>query len=117
MRMKLKVYTPHPEGMFPATIIRFEEDELQHGPVFKVGFETTEGEVGTVFSQNYSEKSKFGVFVEKVLGKRPEDLDSDALIGKKVQILVEHVTKEGRVYDSIPKFMAMGQKPDPFDSE
>lgn len=108
MKMTKKTYETHPAGTFVAAIAGIYEDDSQYGPIFKVRFQTEEGEVTGRTSQTLSDKSKFGKIVCAVLGAIPDDLDTDELIGESLIITVEHKEgAEGGVFANVTNTVAL----------
>jgi len=119
-----KVYVNHPEGIYEATIGRIAEDTVDYGkgkgpePVWKIPFETEEGEVWQQWSQTYSKKSKFGKLVSAALNRPfeqcPEEINTDRLQGCKVKIHVQWKETNTGTFEDVTKVAAFG---DPFADE
>lgn len=113
--LTLKTYTAHPAGTFRAKITGIEEDQAQHGPIYKIDFETERGECRAIVSAKYSVKSKLGKLVECAFGKAPVSLELDDLIGRELRIVVEHREEDGATYDRVTDFRPISG--DPFQGE
>jgi hypothetical protein len=54
---------------------------------------------------SFHEKAKLSEFLRAAVGDLPDEVDSDALIGKKVKITILHnESKAGDTYDNVAKF-------------
>ena len=94
----------HPAGNFQAVISNIEEAEGLHGKQFKflINTDTTVKELSYALfyftSQNFSARSKLGLLIHSVLGKRPNDfrgqeLDLQELIDHLFMVTIEHQIK------------------------
>lgn len=110
MQMKLKSSDPHPAGVYVATITRVvAEDEGKFGPQLKVGMATEAGEICVLASQYYSAKSKLGKIVQAAFGSLPEDLVTEALIGAKLTVVIEHEKRGDDTWDKATAFLPAGK--------
>ena len=94
----------HPAGNFQAVISNIEEAEGLHGKQFKflINTDTTVKELSYALfyftSQNFSARSKLGLLIHSVLGKKPNDfrgreLDLQELIDHLFMVTIEHQIK------------------------
>jgi len=119
-----KVYVNHPEGIFVATVADIVEDTKDYGKgkgpedIYKIRFETEEGEVWRQCSTTYSKKSFFGKFVSSCLGRSfedcPDEINTNRLKGCKVKIYVEWNETDSGTFDNVTKVKTAG---DPFEDE
>ena len=93
----------HEEGVaLSAVIVDIIEDDGKFGPQLKFIIEVDgdgvddDGEPKNVWaftSQNYSNKSKLGLWAAQILGSMPEELDTDDLVGRNVNITFERYVR------------------------
>ena len=94
----------HPAGNFQAVISNIEEAEGLHGKQFKfvINTDATFKELGYALfhftSQSFSARSKLGLLIHSVLGKRSNDyrgqeLDLQELIDHLFMVTIEHQIK------------------------
>ena len=97
----------HPAGDFQAVISSIEETQGLYGKQFKfvINTDATFKELGYALfyftSQNFSARSKLGLLIHSVLGKRPNDyrgqeLDLQELIDHLFMVTIEHQVKNGK---------------------
>jgi hypothetical protein len=103
-------YEPMDTGSYEAVFTRYEEDEMEFGPVYKLHFEITndeehEGkELSRLVSQKFNPKSNLFQTVQGLLGRpiRPgEVIDLDDLVGRPCVLNVGHNVKERGTYEQI----------------
>jgi rubrerythrin len=103
-------YEPMEMGSYKAVFTRFEEDEMEHGPVFKLYFkiandEPHEGkELSRLVSQKFNPKSNLFQTVQGLLGRpiRPgEEIDLDDLLGRPCVLNIGHNVKERGTFKQI----------------
>jgi hypothetical protein len=119
-----KIYTNHPEGIYEATIglIAIDTKDYNKGKgledVYKIPFETEDGEVWRQCSTTYSKKSFFGKLVSAALNRPfeqcPDQIDTGRLKGCKVKIFVQWNETDTGTFDNVSKVSAAG---DPFSDE
>lgn len=73
-----------------------ERNDLQFSPAYELNFQIDEGEnkgkiVNCLASVSESENSKLFAIITAILGKEPEKIDLDELIGKPCVIIVKTV--------------------------
>ena len=97
-------YEPMDIGSYQAVFTRYEEDEMEHGPVFKLYFKITndeeyEGkELSRLVSQKFNPKSNLFQTVQGLLGRpiRPgEEIDLDDLWGVRVSLTSATTSRSG----------------------
>src|SRR3712207_654458 len=103
-------YEPMDIGSYEAVFTRYEEDEMEFGPVYKLFFKITndeehEGkELSRLVSQKFNPKSNLFQTVQGLLG-RPiragEEIDLDELIGRPCVLNVGHNVKERGTFETI----------------
>jgi hypothetical protein len=103
-------YEPMDIGSYEAVFTRYEEDEMEFGPVYKVFFKITndeeyEGkELSRLVSQKFNPKSNLFQTVQGLLGRpiRPgEELDLDDLLGRPCVLNIGHNVKERGTFEQI----------------
>jgi hypothetical protein len=103
-------YEPMEMGSYEAVFTRYEEDEMEHGPVYKLYFKITndeayEGkELSRLVSQKFNPKSNLFQTVQGLLGRpiRPaEEIDLDDLIGGSCVLNIGHNVKERGTFEQI----------------
>jgi hypothetical protein len=103
-------YEPMDIGSYEAIFTRYEEGEMEHGPVYKLFFEITndeeyEGkELSRLVSQKFNPKSNLFQTVQGLLGRpiRPgEEIDLDDLVGRPCILNVGHNVKERGTFEQI----------------
>ena len=103
-------YEPMEIGSYEAVFTRYEEDEMEFGPVYKLYFkiiddEEYEGkELSRLVSQKFNPKSNLFQTVQGLLGRpvRPgEEIDLDALIGRTCVLNIGHNVKERGTFEQI----------------
>jgi hypothetical protein len=103
-------YEPMEPGSYEAIFMRYEGDEMEHGPVFKLFFEITndheyEGkELSRLVSQKFNPQSHLFQTVQGLLGRpiRPnEEIDLDDLVGRPCVLNVGHNVKERGTFEYI----------------
>jgi len=103
-------YEPMDIGSYEAVFTRYEEDEMEFGPVYKLYFEITndkeyEGkELSRLVSQKFNPKSNLFQTVQGLLGRpiRPgEEIDLDELIGRPCVLNIGHNVKERGTFEQI----------------
>lgn len=122
-------YVPVEEGLYDATITRYEDSEphAEYGPGVKVFFQIDETddagedggrELSGLASVKFSEKAKLRLWSEAAIGRKiepDEEFELDQIVGKRVKIKVVHVHKGDKVYDRIDDVIPMrkpkGDKP------
>src|SRR3712207_6004143 len=96
-------YEPMDIGSYEAVFTRYEEDELEFGPVYKLYFKITndeeyEGkELSRLVSQKFNPKSNLFQSVQGLLGRpiRPgEEIDLAELAGRPCVLNIGHNVKE-----------------------
>jgi hypothetical protein len=102
-----------PAGVYAATLAGVQEDDSQHGKVLKWDWRTDDGGIVGLTSTKLNEKSKFGQIVAALVGSIPDNLNTDALLGRSCTIVVKQDGDFTKVTDWLPT----GQKPDPFTSQ
>ena len=107
---ELSNYEPMDIGSYEAVFTRYEEDEMEFGPVYKVYFEITndeeyEGkELSRLVSQKFNPKSNLFQTVLALLGRpiRPgEVIDLDDLVGRPCVLNIGHNVKERGTFEQI----------------
>lgn len=92
-------------GVYEATISGVETKEGKFGPVLVVAFKLDDGRLlDSLFPLPAKVSNRTGLLIKKALGETKR-LDSDALIGKKVKIFVEHVERNGHTYANVTKIL------------
>ena len=103
-------YEPMDIGPYEAVFARYEEDELEFGPVYKLWFKITndeeyEGkELSRLVSQKFNPKSNLFQTVQGLLGRpiRPgEEIDLDDLVGRPCVLNIGHNVKERGTFEQI----------------
>jgi hypothetical protein len=103
-------YEPMDIGSYEAIFTRYEEDEMEHGPVFKLCFKITNDEeyqgkeLSRLVSQKFNPKSNLFQTVQGLLGQpiRPgEELDLDELVGRPCVLNIGHNVKERGTFEQI----------------
>src|SRR3712207_4726958 len=103
-------YEPMDIGSYEAVFTRYEEDELEFGPVYKLYFKITndeeyEGkELSRLVSQKFNPKSNLFQTVQGLLGRpiRPgEEIDLDDLLGRPCVLNIGHNVKERGTFEQI----------------
>jgi hypothetical protein len=103
-------YEPMDIGSYDADFTRYEEDEMEFGPVYKLFFKITndeeyEGkELSRLVSQKFNPKSNLFQTVQGLLGRpiRPgEELDLDDLLGRPCVLNIGHNVKERGTFEQI----------------
>jgi hypothetical protein len=103
-------YEPMEMGSYEAIFTRYEEDEMEHGPVYKLFFKITndeeyEGkELSRLVSQKFNPKSNLFQTVLALLGRpiRPgEVIDLDDLVGRPCVLNIGHNVKERGTFEQI----------------
>jgi len=103
-------YEPMDIGFYEGVFARYEEDEMEHGPVFKLFFKITndeeyEGkEVSRLVSQKFNPKSNLFQTVQGLLGRpiRPgEEIDLDDLLGRPCVLNIGHNVRERGTFEQI----------------
>ncbi len=124
-------YEPMDIGSYEAVFTRYEEDEMEFGPVYKLHFKITndkeyEGkELSRLVSQKFNPKSNLFQTVQGLLGRpvRPgEEIDLDDLIGRPCVLNIGHNVKERGIFEQIDgvnpaRKKKQRQKPDPEPEE
>lgn len=103
-------YEPMEMGSYEAIFTRYAEDEMEHGPVYKLFFNITndeeyEGkELSRLVSQKFNPKSHLFQTVQGLLG-RPippgEVIDLDDLVGRPCVLNIGHNVKERGTFEQI----------------
>lgn len=108
MRIEKTVYEVLDTGTYPATVKEITEAEGQFGPQLKWVFDLGEGRVLSGWtSQALSDKSKLGQWSRAILGEIPEDLDTEALVGRACRLSVVIKTKDdGSEFNRIDSVLA-----------
>jgi len=103
-------YEPMEMGSYEAVFTRYTEDEMEHGPVYKLFFQFTndeeyEGkELSRLVSQKFNPKSNLFRTVQGLLGRpiRPgEVIDLDDLLGRPCVLNIGHNVKERGTFEQI----------------
>jgi hypothetical protein len=103
-------YEPMEMGSYEAHFTRYEEDEMEHGPVFKLFFKIVnddeyEGrELSRLVSQKFNPKSNLFQTVQGLLGRpiRPsEKIVLDDLVGRPCVLNIGHNIKERGTFEHI----------------
>jgi hypothetical protein len=103
-------YEPMEMGSYEAVFTRYAEDEMEHGPVYKLFFNITndedyEGkELSRLVSQKFNPKSNLFQTVQALLGQpiRPgEVIDLDDLVGRPCVLNIGHNVKERGTFEQI----------------
>jgi hypothetical protein len=103
-------YEPMDIGSYDAVFTRYEEDEMEFGPVYKLFFKITndeeyEGkELSRLVSQKFNPKSNLFQTVQGLLGRpiRPgEAIDLDDLLGCPCVLNIGHNVKERGTFEQI----------------
>ena len=103
-------YEPMEIGSYEAVFTRYEEDEMEFGPVYKLFFKITndeeyEGkELSRLVSQKFNPKSNLFQTVQGLLGRpiRPgEVIDLDDLLGRPCVLNIGHNVKERGTFEQI----------------
>jgi len=103
-------YEPMDIGSYEAVFTHYEEDEMEHGPVYKLYFEITNDEeyqgkeLSRLVSQKFNPKSNLFQTVQGLLGRpiRPgEVIDLDELIGRPCVLNIGHNVKERGTFEQI----------------
>ena len=103
-------YEPMDIGSYDAVFTRYEEDEMEFGPVYKLFFKITndeeyEGkELSRLVSQKFNPKSNLFQTVQGLLGRpiRPgEAIDLDDLLGRPCVLNIGHNVKERGTFEQI----------------
>ena len=122
-------YEPMDIGPYEAVFARYEEDELEFGPVYKLWFKITndeeyEGkELSRLVSQKFNPKSNLFQTVQGLLGRpiRPgEEIDLDDLVGRPCVLNIGHNVKERGTFeqiDGVNPSRKKKQKPQPEPEE
>jgi hypothetical protein len=103
-------YEPMDIGSYEGVFTRYEEDEMEHGPVYKLFFrvmndEEYEGkELSRLVSQKFNPKSNLFQTVQGLLG-RPirsgEEVELDELVGRPCVLNIGHNVKERGTFEKI----------------
>jgi hypothetical protein len=103
-------YEPMDIGSYEAIFTRYEVDEMEFGPVYKLYFEIKNDEeydgkeLSRLVSQKFNPKSNLFQTVQGLLG-RPvrsgEEIDLDALIGRPCVLNIGHNVKERGTFEQI----------------
>ena len=97
-------------GSYEAIFTRYEEDEMEHGPVFKLYFKITNDEeyqgkeLSRLVSQKFNPKSNLFQTVQGLLGRpiRPgEEIDLDDLLGRPCVLNIGHNVRERGTFEQI----------------
>jgi hypothetical protein len=103
-------YEPMDIGPYEAVFARYEGDEMEFGPVYKLWFKITndeayEGkELSRLVSQKFNPKSNLFQTVQGLLGRpiRPgEEIDLDDLVGRPCLLNIGHNVKERGTFEQI----------------
>jgi hypothetical protein len=103
-------YEPMDIGSYEAVFKRYEEDEMEFGPVYKLFFKITndeeyEGkELSRLVSQKFNPQSNLFQTVQGLLGRpiRPgEVIDLDDLVGRPCVLNIGHNVKERGTFEQI----------------
>jgi hypothetical protein len=103
-------YEPMEIGSYEAVFTRYEEHQMEHGPVYKLYFKITndekyEGkELSRLVSQKFNPKTNLFQTVQGLLGRpvRPgEVIDLDRLIGCPCVLNIGHNVKERGTFEHI----------------
>ena len=118
-------YEPMDIGSYEAIFTRYEEHEMEFGPVYKLFFQITndeefEGkELSRLVSQKFNPKSNLFQTVQGLLGRpiRPgEEIDLDDLVGRPCVLNIGHNVKERGTFeqiDSVNPARKRKQRPQP----
>jgi hypothetical protein len=118
-------YEPMDIGPYEAVFARYEGDEMEFGPVYKLWFKITndeayEGkELSRLVSQKFNPKSNLFQTVQGLLGRpiRPgEEIDLDDLVGRPCVLNIGHNVKERGTFeqiDSVNPARKRKQRPQP----
>jgi len=121
-------YEPMDIGSYAAIFTRYEVDEMEFGPVYKLYFKITNDEeyeskeLSRLVSQKFNPKSNLFQSVQGLLGRpvRPgEEIDLDALIGRPCVLNIGHNAKERGTFEQIDGVnpARKKQKPQPESEE
>ena len=103
-------YEPMDIGSYEAVFTRYEQDEMEFGPVYKLYFHITNDEVyegkelSRLVSQKFNPKSNLFQTVQGLLGRpiRPgEEIDLDDLLGRPCVLNIGHNVKERGTFEQI----------------
>ena len=118
MKLQKKTYELLETGTYAATVDRVEEVEGKYGQQlrFVLALEDSDVTLSAWCSATYSDKSKLSRWVKAILGELPDELDTEALVGKPCRVTVvirakEDGTQFNRVDEILPP--RKGQKPKP----
>lgn len=118
MTVKANVdYAEVEDGEYAATVTKIEDLDTQYGPAYKIHFDLGDGITLTGLCNvpdNFSPKSKVYQWYCAAMGVKEldedEEVDIDAMIGRKCRVLVEQREGKERTWATVTKVMPLRAK-------
>ena len=102
-------YEPLPPGLYVGKLLDIESRESENGEYRRWSWEILEGpdagrNVYANTSTNFGPQAKARQWVENIFGRKieaGEQIGTEDLVGGKHHLMVENVTRDGRVFDNV----------------